>query len=250
MRPKIVKCRPGFWLVLLFALAPAPASAMGFNFEMRQLLPGINPIARDVYACETCTLEQFEAIPVPAGWEKAPARTQLFSSAINLGSPDNGVPTSIDFVPDVPGNEFEYVARVLSGTVVGFDLGLGPLAIAQVQRDVEFTYDAGSVIHEVIDPTGERYILFTFDFALSESTYDLMAEDSLAALALPAGWTYESSTLSEALVFDSDGLATVFSQGGIASWQRYAGVPEPSAAALALAAAIGFATLTRRGTRA
>jgi len=166
-----------------------------------------------------------------------------------FGAPDVGAVPSVDFIPEIPGDEFAFVARVLSGAVVGFDFTVGALTKLQVARDVKFTYDAGTVIHEVIDDSGARYLLFNFDTE-SVADYELMAEGSLAGLPLPAGWSYESRTLDEEFSIRSGGLATVFSQGSLASYQQYA-VPEPSSLVLMILAFVCLAwtkTWRRRGT--
>lgn len=245
MRNKVVNVAALLAGILALGLAP-DAGALPFNFEMRELLPELNPIARDVYVgCTTCTLAQYDAIVVPAGWEKAAPRVQLFQSgSVVLPTPPPGVAPDADFVPGIPGPEFVYTARVLGGAVVGFDAALGFLSVAQVQRDNQLTYDAGTVVHEVIDTGGERYILFTFDHAASLSTYDLLSVGSLAALGLPAGWSYESRVLSDALTIDSGGLATVFAQGNLGSYQQYSVVPEPGVCAL-LGGILMFGTAAR-----
>lgn len=226
----------------------AGAAALPFNFEMRQLHPEINAAARYVYgACTACTLAQYQAIVTPSGWEKAPPRVGLWSSGtFTSPTPPAGAPSAVDFVPEIPGDEFLFIAEVLSAQIVGYDASLGILATAQVRRDTVHTYDAGSVVHEVIDAAGNHYVLLTFDYALSQSTYDLGTVGSLASLALPVGWSYESRILTQPLVIASNGLATVFSQGNVATYQEYS-VPEPAGVGLVgLVVAIVLGGGTRR----
>ena len=218
------------------------ATALPLNLEMRRLRPDINFAARDVYTCTGCTLEQYNAIVAPAGWMKAAPRVRLSNSAVAqpLPLPSGSLPDA-DFIPELPGNEFFYIAQVLSAAPIASDPILGFLSVAQVQRDTLLIYDAGSLVHEVIDVAGNPYMLFTFDLALSESTYDLTAIDSLSGLGLPPGWTYRSRVLTEEFVLDSEGLATVFAQGNVGAYQRYTAVPEPG---LLLLIAFGFGLLT------
>lgn len=218
----------------LLTIVGMQATAMPLNLEMRRLRPDINRVARDVYTCTDCTLEQYDAIIPPAGWMKAAPRVQVFNSSNRQPIPlPSGALPDADFIPELAGNEFFFIAEVLSGQPVGSDPFLGFLAVAQVLRDTQLIYDAGSLVHEVFDTAGDPYMLFTFDFALSESTYDLMVLDSLAGLGLPVGWTYSSRVLTDRFVLDSDGLATVFAQGNVATYQRYTPVPEPSSLVLA-----------------
>lgn len=209
----------------LLALLAGPARALPFNFEMRELVPELGLVVRDVYVCSVCTLEQFEAIVPPAGWQKATARVGLWDSGtFDLPTPPPGVAPNADFVPELPGEEFFYVARVLDAAAVGSDPDLGALVVAHVQRSTTQTFDAGRVLHEVTDADGNLYVLLTFDYALSESAHDLHALDSLADLGLPPDWSYDSRILSDPFTIDSAGLATVFVQGDVATYQL---VPEP-----------------------
>jgi len=227
-------------LCLLWAGA---ASADGLLLEVRELT-GENPFARNVYACvPACTLEQFDAVVQPAGFEKASAKLFLPSSASATFPTIPGVPSSLDLVPDLPGDDFDLVARVLDGSLIGFNPVLGPFAIAQVERETQFTFDAGSVIHEVIDTDDNVYILFSFQLDQLD-TIDITQVGALAGLEIPTGWSYRSRTLNEDLFIDSGGLAQIFAQGGVNSWQRYAVIPEPSTALLL---AFGLAGIAAAG---
>ncbi|MEE8166002.1 MAG: PEP-CTERM sorting domain-containing protein [Myxococcota bacterium] len=79
------------------------------------------------------------------------------------------------------------------------------------------------------------------DLALSESTYDLTVLDSLSGLDLPDGWTHRSRVLTEEFVLDSEGLAAVFAQGNVATYQHYTPVPEPGSLLLV---SFGFGLLS------
>lgn len=125
--------------------------------------------------------------------------------------------------PTLPGAESVYVAKVLGGQILAFD-PLFQLALAQVQRDTRLLFRAGSVVHQVHDPLGHTYTLFTFDLLVS-GFVDLSQVGSLAGFPLPPGWTYSSHVLSSDLLVVSNGLASVFAQGGAASWQRQETIP-------------------------
>jgi hypothetical protein len=88
-----------------------------------------------------------------------------------------------------------------------------------VQRDTVFHYGPGRVVHEVTDPAGNVYVLFSFDLALS-ATIDLNQVDALAGLPVPPGWSYSSRVLESELLVVSNGLASLFIQGLIATYQR------------------------------
>jgi hypothetical protein len=52
--------------------------------------------------------------------------------------------------------------------------------------------------------------------------------------------------LAQDLIVDSEGLATVFAQGQLASWQRLTVVPEPGTMTLVAGSLIALASRRRR----
>jgi hypothetical protein len=203
---------------------------------------------RDAYTCAACSLDDFASLAVPGGFQKSLAKRFMPGDGTSNATPQPGTPASLDLILDLPGNEFEYGARVLSGVVHALSSPIGPLAVAQVERTSEFIYYAGDVIHEVIDTEGNHYILFLFAVAL-EPTIDEDAVGSLAGLPLPSGWTYASRTLASDLSVVSTGVASVFSQGGANNWQLYAPVPEPGSLVLVGGGAALLAIRARRSAR-
>jgi len=202
-----------------FIISPARTPATEnyrTNFEVR-LPTGENVFSRHVYLCEECSPEEFTALEVPSPYQKSEARVHVASTAELVSSINPGeVEASLSFSDDIPGNEWEYIAKVLSWQIVS----LAPLLpIAQVARDTRFVYNAGTVIHELVNDDDERYILFTITIELADAI-DLSQVGSMNHLYLPEGWSYESRRLSEDLVVNSDGQANVVPLEGT-SWQRY-----------------------------
>jgi hypothetical protein len=207
-------------LGLAALLPPAASAAESLLFEVRELTNVNPPFSRNVYACPLCTEEQFALVVAPSGFEKAPGKLFLPSFATaNLPTPPPGVAPGLDLVPDIPGDDFIFIAQVLTAQPVGFDPVFGFLAVASVQRDTLFRYDAGEVVHEVSDTQGNTFQLFSFGLDLLDSI-DVSQVGALAGLPYPPGWTYSSHVLGEDRWVSSEGLAGVFAQGQQASWQR------------------------------
>jgi hypothetical protein len=198
---------------------PSAPTAPSYILEMQQLT-GENPFARIVYGCRTCDLEQFRAIPTPEGWVKGTPMIVVPQGDLVPPPRWKGIARSMDFVPGIAGNEFDLFARVRNGELVGLTAD-GPTAISQVERDTTFVYPAGTVVHEVTDPDGRRYVLFAVALRLVRAGIDLESTGAFSSVPLPDGWTYASRKLDDALTVRSGGLAHVFSQVERSLWQRY-----------------------------
>lgn len=230
-------------------LLSAPAGAVNFILEVHDPI-GADFFARYVYACPACSVADHEAVTPPAGITLQRAAQGLYDSSSVVFPSIPGVASGYDLVPGIPGDDYLLVAEVLGGSIIELAIP-NVFGLIDVQRDTVLTWNAGSVVHEVIDPDGNIYVLFSFDLLLAPGI-DPTLEGALAGTPLPTGWTHRSRTLTEALAVDSGGLAKVFSQnfaGNSNSWQRYATLPEPGSAALAVLG-LAWAWLRRRDLRA
>jgi len=128
----------------------------------------------------------------------------------------------MDFVPEIPGEEFELIAKVLDGSLVEMGEN-GIMAQVDVMRDTLFRFPAESRVHELTDPEGNTFVLFAYEVESEDfDSPDFEAADALASYPAPADWTYSTRRLDEELVMESNDVATVLSIGGdIASvWQQ------------------------------
>jgi len=183
---------------------------------------GENPFAQLAYQCDDCSFEQFAAIVPPDGWTKSPTQVVIAPGELRSRPSFDGVPDTVDFVPEIPGNEFQLIAKSLSGTILEMGKN-GLMAVVDVQRDTVFRYPAGSRVHELTDPDGNVFVLFAYEVESKDFVSpDFEASDALANHPAPESWTDSTRVLDDELVMDANGLATVLSIRGATSsvWQR------------------------------
>jgi len=223
----------GVWLAWAL-LAASTANATSFNAELWE---GTGGPTRNVYTCTLCTLEQFLAAPLPGpNWTRntSQGNPRLFLPDAGTNVPPMAPPgtaLSLDLVPEIEGDDHVFIARVLSGTLLGFG-AQGIMANAQVARGTTMTFSAGRVIHKVASTDDIEYVLFSMS-EIHTTTFDPFVLNGLAGISVPAGWTYSSEVLLEDFVVGTpSGVANVFSVPDYWTWQEVAVVPEPSTALL------------------
>jgi hypothetical protein len=168
---------------------------------------GENPFASLAYECPECTFEQWDSIVPPDGWSKGPAQIAVFSakdSGLRSTPSIEGHPDTVDFLDDIPGNEYKLIARPLDGTLI--ENGPSGLVVeVQVMRDTLLVFNAGMRVHELTNPEGNVFVLFAHHvdpYNLQEINFQ--DADSMAYLTPPEGWTYSTRILDEELALDSD----------------------------------------------
>lgn len=100
--------------------------------------------------------------------------------------------------------------KIASVELAPGDLSQDPYTERSVVRDTEFTFEAGSEIYELTEPTGKVYVMQSYAQILD----DMLTEADLptlgGSLQLPEGWTYRARVLDESLVVvDEEGVAVV-----------------------------------------
>ena len=189
---------------------------------------GESPFASLAYECRECTFEQWASIDPPEGWTKGPAQVAVFSeqhSTMRSYPSVEGHPDAVDFLDDVPGNEYKVIAITLNGRLVGRGSD-GIVAEVKVQRDTRLVFTAGMRVHELTDPEGNVFVLFVHHVDSGDwQDADFQSADALSYFAAPDGWTYATRILEEELALDSDnseGVVTVLAiRGAINStWER------------------------------
>lgn len=188
--------------------APPDGSGPGFTLKLHNST-GETPFTQLAYECDQCTFEQFVAVEPPPGWSKGPTQVILPIGELR-GTPSfDGVPSSMDFVAEIPGDDFVLIAKTLDGRIV--ELGdNGAMVVVDVIRDTYFRYPSGTRVHELADPEGNTFVLFAFEVESADfDSPDFQDADALADYPGPKGWTYSTRILDEDLVMESTGVVSV-----------------------------------------
>ena len=193
------------------------------SFTLKMLKnTGENPFAQLAYQCDECSFAQHAAIEPPPGWSKAPTQVVFPIGELRSTPSIDGVPSSVDFVPEIPGNEFKLIARPLNGRILEFGEN-GPMLVIEVMRDTILRFPAGSRVHELTDPEGNVFVLFGYEVESSDFTSpDFEDADALVDYPRPAGWTYSTRILDQDLMMESNGVVSVLSIRGEAAstWEQ------------------------------
>jgi len=109
---------------------------------------------------------------------------------------------------------FRAFGDLMTRRIAVVDLGTSPESVPYTERHVDrgavFFFDAGSPVHELVDPTGLAYVMQAYCIGVDP----YLTQESLPTLGerldLPDGWGFRTRVLDEELVVDTSAtLATV-----------------------------------------
>ena len=192
-------------------------------FTHKMMKPtGENNFASLGYECPECSFDQWLAIDPPADWSKGPAQVLLADRGEIRSTPVlDGVADSVDFIEEIPGNEYRLIVKNLNAKPIAIGEN-GIVVEVQVMRDNWLEFNAGRRVHEMTDPEGRVFVLFAYEV---DPTNVVIPDDEdpalMQPLTPPEGWTYDSRVLEAPLVLDSTDRATVLAVRGdkISTWQ-------------------------------
>lgn len=164
-------------------LEPGQVSEAGFEIIERR-----DDGTLTVWMSPAITLEEFDALELPAGWSKNQPRGD---GGEDGGGPDEGVfcgsPGSTDgemVIAEHFGHEWAHVATIVEvGVPVDAE---GVLLGTRVAKEHEITYFAGTTIPLLISPEGDIYPLVSRD-----------ARRTTDESPLPTGWQVVEHTFAE-----------------------------------------------------
>ena len=104
-----------------------------------------------------------------------------------------------------PTKSFGGIEMIEQATVQLSSSNPAPYSVNTVDRRAVFTFDAGRPVFELVDADGRRWVMQTYSQIVDKNLTlsDLAGLGS--RLTLPAGWRYETRTLTEPLTVDTTG---------------------------------------------
>ena len=152
--------------------------------------------------------------------------TEHGAAAALLNGPRYWLMSTIEkAVTDTPETKtFGGIEMLRQATVQLSSMNPAPYTVNKVSRHAVFVFDANPPVFELIDPQGQRWVMQTWS-QIVDPTLSLDDLPGLAArLQLPAGWSYQSRTLTSPLRVDTttedahvtqDDLANSYSLAGM-----------------------------------
>lgn len=99
--------------------------------------------------------------------------------------------------------------------------GAAPYVLQTVRRDSRVRFDAGQRVYELTDPAGAIYAMQSYSLQMRPQTR-VSLEGLGGSLTLPAGWSFRTRVLTEALrVTAEGGFATVTTDDFGNTYQRW-----------------------------
>ena len=201
-------------ILLCFSVAAnsqsTPPQSTGEAFTLKLLKrTGENFFSSLAYECNDCSFEQFENLRAPRGWSKSPMQIILPTGELESQLSFEGIPSTMDFIPEIPGDEFKLIAKNLESEIIKIGLS-GIMLKSKVMRNTVLRYLAGTRIHELTDTEGNTYVLFAYevDSVDFDRSYFENA-DVMSSYPHPRGWIYSSRIINEDLELNSKGVVTV-----------------------------------------
>ena len=187
-----------------------PPQSTGDAFTLKLLKrTGENFFSSLAYECNDCSFEQFENLRAPRGWSKSPMQIILPTGELESQLSFEGVPSTMDFLPEIPGDEFKLIAKNLESEVIKIGLS-GIMLKSKVMRNTVLRYLAGTRIHELTDTEGNSYVLFAYEVESVDFDRSYFENaDAMSHYPHPRGWTYSSRIINEDLELISEGVVTV-----------------------------------------
>jgi hypothetical protein len=162
----------------------------------------------------------------PEIWDSLDFRAIAASEGLLAASPNGPRRWLIDAVRGTVQGEPKDLGGLMMRPVASLvtkSLAPEPFTETMIARDNSWIFRKGRRIHEVVSPTGSRYVMQaytnTVDPGLNLKTLASVGSNPLAAI--PAGWKFRTRKLKRTLVVKSNGMATIVRDGLRCVYQKY-----------------------------
>ena len=106
-------------LFLIFLSNSVFSEPTGDKFTLKLLKrTGENLFSNLAYECNECTFKQFESLKPPRGWSKSPKQIIIPEGKLENHLTLDGIPSSLNFISEIPGDEFKLIAKSIEGKIV------------------------------------------------------------------------------------------------------------------------------------
>ncbi len=78
-----------------------------------------------------------------------------------------------------------------------------PYVTHEVNRKTVFTFDKGSIVYELTDPQGQKWVMQSWSQEIDPTLSEADLADLTPKLQLPTGWTYSTRTLTKPLTIST-----------------------------------------------
>ena len=197
-------------ILLTFLFQSALSEPTGDAFTLKVLKrSGWNLFPNLAYECNECTFEQFDALTLPRGWSKSPKQMILPAGKLLSHLSFEGISSTLDLIPEIPGDEFQLIAKTLELNIVDISFS-GIMIGSKVMRNTVLRYPAGRRVHELTDEDGNIYVLFAYEVKSVDFDRSFFENpDVLSNYPRPKDWSYSSRIINEDLVLKSKGIVNV-----------------------------------------
>jgi len=197
-------------ILLTFLFQPALSEPTREGFTLKVLKrTGENIFSNLAYECNECTFEQFDALTLPRGWRKSPKQIILPVGELLSHLSFEGISSTLDLIPGIPGDEFQLIAKGIEGKIVNISFS-GIMIKSKVMRNTVLRYPAGRRVHELTDKDGNIYVLFAYEVkSINFDRSFFEKDDILSNYPHPKGWSYSSRIINKDLILNSKGIVDV-----------------------------------------
>ena len=131
----MIKRKFSIVLLLTFLFQPVLSEPTEEGFTLKVLKRTDESFFSNLaYECNECAFEQFEALTMQRGWRKSPNQIIIPDGELLSHLSFEDVSSTLDLIPEIPGDEFKLIAKTLEGNIVDISFS-GIMVETKVMRN-------------------------------------------------------------------------------------------------------------------